>query len=333
MENMKDRVTIYEVAKAAKVSLATVSRVINNKGNVSEETKIRVEEAIAKLEYKPSSLAQGLATSKTTNIAIILPAANYVYISNMLSGMIDVGRIYGYRCTVFTSDSDDDSESLINNIITSRCDGAILFGNQLEEKDVNKLISYNVPTVIVGSTLSSEKIGSVDIDYNSEVRRVVREYLEKGITDIAMLKYKKKSMYFLNDVTKAVEDTFKEYGLEFNNYIEIDDSYHGTYEIAKEILREGKINKVVIAPRDSLAAAFINAANDLNIKLDDTFEIFAIIGTKYSIMTRPLISSMDVDMYEVGSVAARMLTKLLNGKLTNKVFKLPGEYIKRNSTK
>ena len=50
-------------------------------------------------------------------------------------------------------------------------------------------------------------------------------------------------------------------------------------------------------------------------------------------MTRPLISSMDVDMYEVGSVDARMLTKLLNGKLTNKVFKLPGEYIKRNSTK
>ena len=99
MENMKDRVTIYEVAKTAKVSLATVSRVINNKGNVTDETRIRVEEAIAKLGYKPSSLAQGLATSKTTNIAIILPAANYVYISNMLSGMIDVGRIYGYRCT------------------------------------------------------------------------------------------------------------------------------------------------------------------------------------------------------------------------------------------
>ena len=137
MENMKDRVTIYEVAKTAKVSLATVSRVINNKGNVTDETRIRVEETIAKLGYKPSSLAQGLATSKTTNIAIILPAANYVYISNMLSGMIDVGRIYGYRCTVFTSDSDDDSETLINNIITSRCDGAIVFGNQLEENDVN----------------------------------------------------------------------------------------------------------------------------------------------------------------------------------------------------
>ena len=141
MENFKDRVTIYEVAKTAKVSLATVSRVINEKGNVTENTRKRVEDAIQKLGYKPSSLAQSLATSKTTNIAIILPAANYVYISNMLSGMIDIGRIYGYRCTVFTCESDDDSDALIHNIITSRCDGAIVFGNQLAKDDVTKLIS------------------------------------------------------------------------------------------------------------------------------------------------------------------------------------------------
>ena len=333
MDNFKDRVTIYEVAKTAKVSLATVSRVINNKGNVTESTKNRVEEAIRKLGYKPSSLAQSLATSKTTNIAIILPAANYVYISNMLSGMIDVGRIYGYRCTVFTSDSSDDSEGLINDIITSRCDGAIVFGSQLTKEDVEKLISYNVTTLIVGNNITSEKIGSVEIDYNNEIKRVIKSYLDKGIQDIAMLKYKKENMYFLNDVTKAVEETFKEYGLEYNNYIEIDDSYNGTYKKFDQLFKENKMHKVYIAPRDSLAAAIINAANDNNKVCPEDFETLAIIGTKYSIMTRPTISSMSVDMYEVGSVAARMLTKLLAGKLENKLFKLTGEYIQRQSTK
>ena len=333
MDNFKDRVTIYEVAKKADVSLATVSRVINNKGNVTESTRRKVEEAIQKLGYKPSSLAQSLATSKTTNIAIILPAANYVYISNMLSGMIDVGRIYGYRCTVFTSDSDDDSEALVNNIITSRCDGAIVFGNQLTDENVGKLISYNVPTLIVGNNISAEKIGSVEIDYNTEIKRIIRGYLEKGITDIAMFKYKKKNMYFLNDVTKAVEETFDEFGLQYNNYIEIDDSYHGTYEAMVELLSKNERHQVYIAPRDSLAAALINASRDLGIKCPEEFEVLAIIGTKYSIMTRPTISSMDVDMYEVGSVAARMLTKLLAGKLEHKVFKLSGEYVARGSTK
>jgi len=333
MDNIKDRVTIYEVAKAAKVSLATVSRVINNKGNVTEDTKNRVEEAIHRLGYKPSSLAQSLATSKTTNIAIILPAANYVYISYMLSGMIDVGRIYGYRCTVFTSDATEDAETLINNIITSRCDGAIVFGNQFTEENVKKLISYNVPTVIVGNNLVSDKIASVEIDYNSEIKRVVREYLEKGIKDIAVLKYKKDNMYFLNNVTKAIEDVFNEYGLNYNNYIEIDDSYHGTYEMMDNLFKNNNRHQIYISPRDSLAAAIINAANDNNISCPNEIEVLAIIGTKYSILTRPTISSMDVDMYEVGSVAARMLTKLLAGKLNNKLFKLTGEYIVRSSTK
>lgn len=334
MDNIiKDRVTIYEVAKTAKVSLATVSRVINNKGNVTNETRTRVEEAIKKLGYKPSSLAQSLATSKTTNIAIILPAANYVYISNMLSGMIDVGRIYGYRCTVFTSNSNDDSEALVNDIITSRCDGAIVFGSQLDNNDVEKLISYNVPTLIVGNNITADKIGSVEIDYNNEIKKVVSSYLEKGIHDIAMLKYKRESMYFLNNVTKVVEETFKEFGLEYNNYIEIDDSYNGTYEKFSTLFKENEKHQVYIAPRDSLAAAIINAANDNNIKCPDEFDVLAIIGTKYSILTRPTISSMSVDMYEVGSVAARMLTKLLAGNLNNKLFKLAGEYIRRNSTK
>ncbi len=333
MDNFKDRVTIYEVAKTAKVSLATVSRVINNKGNVTDNTRKRVEEAIQRLGYKPSSLAQSLATSKTTNIAIILPAANYVYISNMLSGMIDVGRIYGYRCTVFTCDSDDDVESLINNIITSRCDGAIVFGNQLDKENVSKLISYNVPTIIVGNSLTADKIGSVEIDYNLEIKKVVRSYLERGITDIAMLKYKKKNMYFLNDVTKAVEETFKEFGLEYDNYIVIDDSYKGTYDKFDSFFKNNEKHEVYIAPRDSLAAAIINAANDNNKKCPDEFDVLAIIGTKYSIMTRPTISSMSLDMYEVGSVAARMLTKLLAHKLENKLFTLSGEYINRGSTK
>ena len=61
----KDRVTIYEVAKASGVSLATVSRVINNQSNVTPETRKKVEDTIARLGYQPNALAQGLATNRT----------------------------------------------------------------------------------------------------------------------------------------------------------------------------------------------------------------------------------------------------------------------------
>ncbi len=333
MFNIKDRVTIYEVAKTANVSLATVSRVINNRGNVTESTKKKVEEAIARLGYKPSSLAQGLATSKTTNIAILLPAANYVYISNMLSGMIDVGRIYGYRTSVFTLDNNADSASIVDNIITSRCDGAILLGNQLKDDDIARLVSYNVPTIIIGSTHTAEKIGSVNIDYKTNFRMVIKGYLDKGIEDIAFLQYKSESMYFLNNMKDVIVDVFREYGKEFNNYIYIDDSSSGTYEQFKEAFKKNDFHKVYIAPRDSLAVSISNAAYDLGIKVPEKFDILGIIGTKYSQMARPQVSSFNVDMYEVGSVAARMLTKLLAGELVNKEFTLAGEYVERDTTK
>ena len=79
MDNLKERVTIYEVAKASGVSLATVSRVINNQGNVTPQTRQRVEATIARLGYKPSGLAQALAKNKSTNIGVVIPSANYVY--------------------------------------------------------------------------------------------------------------------------------------------------------------------------------------------------------------------------------------------------------------
>ena len=117
----KDRVTIYEVAKAAGVSLATVSRVINNQSNVTLETKKRVEDTIARLGYKPNALAQGLATNRTTNIGIVIPDVNYVHISNLLSGMIDIGKIYGYQTTLFvTKHSSQDTKEVIAKLLTSR---------------------------------------------------------------------------------------------------------------------------------------------------------------------------------------------------------------------
>ena len=96
MRNTKERVTIYQVAKKAQVSLATVSRVINKKGNVTEGTRLRVEAAIKELGYKPSGLAQALATNKTTNIALIIPSANYVYIANLLNGITEVTKEKGF---------------------------------------------------------------------------------------------------------------------------------------------------------------------------------------------------------------------------------------------
>ena len=117
------RATIYEVAAEACVSLATVSRVINGTGNVNDETRMLVEKAIDKLGYVPSNIARGLAKSKTTNVAIVLPSPNYNYINNIMAGMFEVCKIYGYSPSVFTYEGIEDVSFVLDNVISSRVDG------------------------------------------------------------------------------------------------------------------------------------------------------------------------------------------------------------------
>lgn len=152
-EYLKKRVTIYQVAKESGYSLATVSRVINNKSNVTDETKEKILQVIDKLGYKPSAIAQGLAKSKSTNIGIVIPSSMHTYVASMLSGMVDIARIYGYDTTLFfTSQNKNDTKDVINRVITSNVDGAIIFDDQLSEKDIEQLVSYQIP-----SRLSEEK--------------------------------------------------------------------------------------------------------------------------------------------------------------------------------
>ena len=152
----KDRVTIYEVAKVAGVSLATVSRVINNHPNVTEKTKKAVKEAIARLGYKPSALAQGLANSRSTNIGIMIPSTGYAYVSNMLDGMIDIAKIYGYVTSIFiTKRTKEDAAQVIESLI-KELQARLADENLSEEEEsdlIQRLNNYNRVKVAIARKL------------------------------------------------------------------------------------------------------------------------------------------------------------------------------------
>lgn len=329
MDIYKDRITIYEVAKAAGVSLATVSRVINNKSNVTPDTKKKVEETIARLGYKPNALAQGLATNRTTNIGIIIPDTNYVHISNLLSGMIDIGKIYGYQTTLFvTKHSKDDAKDVIGKLITSHVDGAIVFDDQLDTEEIEKISNYNVPLLAIGHKLHGEKQASIILNFEDSLKKVIVDHFETNQEPIQFLHVPNngKLMGLLEKV--ALENT-PEGKCEI---LTCSDSYHETYSQFVNYFKKSP-HGFFICPRDSLACAIQNAALDIGLKVPEQVQVISIIGTKYSSIARPTISSFELDMYEVGSIAMRMVTKLLKGELENKEFTFNSNFVLRASTK
>ena len=331
MKNLKDRVKIYQVAQAAGVSLATVSRVINKKGNVTEETRERVESTIARLGYKPSGLAQALATNKTTNIGVVIPSANYVYISNMLNGITDVAKDKGLTLTLFTtSHRRDEALNAMERVISSHVDGAIVFDDELDAEDVDKIASYNVPIIVVNNRVTGDRVGCIPFSYTDALVQMIKDYHENvGVHQMTFL-HVHNCGRLLAKFEKTFIKTHEEIGKAYS-VINCDDSYTRTYNDFKEYFKKNP-KGFFIAYRDSIAAAVENAAIDSGLRVPEDVEVMSLVGTKYAAIVRPTLTSMHVDMSEVGKRAMYMLIELMNYELVDKVSHFDAELVVRNST-
>ena len=186
--------------------------------------------------------------------------------------------------------------------------------------------------VVVGHDMSGEKLSSITLDYKSTLVQILQEYYDRG----------NKEAYYL-DVTMAgnmmddVRDACLDYAQsrgETLSLIHSEDSYQRLYSDMKEYFTTPSHHKgLFICPRDSLACAVINAAEEKGIKIPDEIQVISVVGTKYSYIVRPQVSSLEIDWFEVGSIAVRMLTKLLKDDLDQKVYRFKSQFAIRGSTK
>ena len=328
------RITIYDVAKEAGVSLATVSRVINGSDVVREDTRVKVEEAINKLGYKPNAIAQGLALSKTTTIALIVPGTNIFMTNQMINGLLDVAKIYKYNIVLHSvSEGISQMEDVIDNIIKSRADGVIIFNDKLNRDELHTLNSYQIPIVVIGNKLSDEMIGSVYIDFENLAYETVSKYLDKGIQDIAVVEDRKNPSY-IRQLLRGVNRAFNERGLTFDQYIEIAKEYRSSYLYLKEYFKTHK-HQMVLTYRDSQAVAVLNTATENGNSVPEELEIICVNDSKYNAMTRPQISAYKIPDYDLGAVAMRVMTKMLHeeNEVIDKEIELSYIYTARKTTK
>lgn len=328
------RVTIYDVANHAGVSLATVSRVINGSDVVRGNTRQKVEEAIEKLGYKPNAIAQGLALSKTTTIALVIPEASFTYTGQIINGLLDVAKIDKYNVMLHTTtEGIAEISDIIENIIKSRVDGVIIYNDRLAQSEINELNKYNIPIVIIGNRTSDKKISSVFVDIERAVYELISEYLEKGVRDIAVLQDRKN-----NTVTQLMlsgtKRAFADAGLDFDGYLPIPDEFRTTWKFLNKYMAD-HTHELMLVNRDSQALAVINAAKEHNIDVPGAMEVVCVTDTKYNSMVRPEISSFSIPSYDLGSVSMRVMTKMLNNEEeeNGKEIELSYLYTPRKSTK
>lgn len=327
------KITVYDVAREADVSLATVSRVMNGSTVVKEGTRKRVQEAIAKLGYRPNAIAQGLALQRTTSIGLIFPET-INQTGQLLNGLCDVAKIYNYSITLHTvSEGITNIQEVVDGVIKSRVDGVIMYTNKNLDNCTDLLADYNIPLVVIGNRFSTNQLCTVFVDYAKAVEEKVSEYLDKGIKDIIILE-DRRNKNITNDMIIGGTHAFLNHGLEFNNYLEYSNDERSTYKYLRSYFKMHKDKKLIIVSRDSQALAVLNAARENNISVPEDLEVICLNDSKYCSMVRPKISGFVIPNYDLGAVAMRVMTKMLQDEVVEDKQKVLGYlYRGRESTK
>ena len=138
----KQEVTIYDVAREAKVSMATVSRVVNGNDNVRKETRDRVMEVIKRLHYQPNAVAQGLASKRTTTVGLVVPDLTNLYFAELSKGIDDIALLYKYNIIITSIENRLMKEDqAIQSLLNKQVDGVIYMSNRRSEEHTSELQS------------------------------------------------------------------------------------------------------------------------------------------------------------------------------------------------
>src|SRR5690606_25556048 len=168
MERAHVTVTIYDVAREAGVSMATVSRVVNNNPTVKPATRKKVFEAIERLGSRPNAVARGLASKKPTTGGVGIPDISNAIPAEVARGIEDIANMYHYNIILCNADKKKDKEiRVINTLLEKQVVGLLFMGGAVTEEHQQAFKTANVPIVLCATSDESEQIPSVDIDHET----------------------------------------------------------------------------------------------------------------------------------------------------------------------
>ncbi|MFG1988874.1 LacI family DNA-binding transcriptional regulator [Actinoplanes sp. NPDC048988] len=183
MENK--RATLRDVARLAGVSHQTVSRAINDKGEIDPETRRRVLEAARELNYRPSRFARGLVKPDTTTIGLIVYDVVNPFFPELIAGVIEAAERRGWQVVVSSSQDDPKREAGLLRSLSGQADALIAY--LFQPDDVITAAVAGVPLVVMSRRNDGRGFGAVDIDVEAGVRAAVRHLTERGHRRIGMI--------------------------------------------------------------------------------------------------------------------------------------------------
>jgi LacI family transcriptional regulator len=305
--------SIRDVARHAGVSVATVSKVINNYPDVSRKTANRVMNSIDQLEYRPNVTARGLVKKRSWTIGLFLQdVLSNPFVSQLLEGMNEALRNSGYDMIYLSMMSDAPSYSFTKHCLSRNVDGIVSFGLSKDLPSLNELILSDIPTMFIDSDLLGRRSGYITSDNRNGAAIAMEHLAQLGHRKIA---------YITGDLNYiAGKERFEGYrqglqthGLPYiSSYVEY--GYFASelsYKAMQRLLKQDDPPTAVVCASDIMAIAAIHAALDSGVRVPAQLSVVGFDNTNVAGLVRPGLTTVNQNVPAIGRKAIEQVIAMI----------------------
>lgn len=335
----KKNISIKEIAKLADVSIATVSRVINNNGRFSEETRKKVQDTIDKYGYTTNMAAKSLRMSKSKTIGIIVPNIDNEWFSHLV---LEIEKIFfdkNYSVFICNTSQEEKKEVAYFKSLDSKLVDGIMCISGIEEIPTH-VITRDIPIVCIDrKPKNHNNVYYVESNHYNGGYQATEELIKQGCKRIAIVS-RNKTLSVNKQRLEGYRQALKDYGLKEYNELQIllnpeCANYEGTKQAMDNIIRENIVFDGVFATNDWRALGVMSSLIEHNIKIPEQVKVIGFDDISISYVCHPSLSTIRHDIKGLAKKASHILLDLMDDKENQIIEKhsiLPVQLIRRDST-
>ena len=330
---------IYDIAKMAGVSIATVSRVVNGSDKVSEKTKRRVMEVIEKEGYTPNVFAQGLGLNTMHTAGILVPDISDIYMSSAISFLEEGLRNHGYNCILGCSGFRQESMAQhVQMLLSKKIDGLILVGSAYagngaseRETDYIREAAAQVPVFVINGAVQGENVFSAVCGDREAMHEVTSALLRRGRKRILFLT--DSDSYSAREKMAGYEEALAEAGLPVLGGLKLKlrNRIHATRDL---LLQSRNLDfDAVVATDDGMAVGAVKYAAARGLRIPEDLNIVGYNNSSLAVACEPELTSIDNRTEEICRETVDLFMRTLRGEdVPEKHFSVSCRIVKRNTT-
>ena len=307
--------TIKEIASIAKVSAVTVSRALNNKPDISAETKERILTIAKRVRYTPNSLARSMITRTTKTIGLIMPNSKDPFFAEVTHGICNKLRRHGYSTVLCTSEDDADQEMALMRLLQEkRVDGLLLYPLQQDERYVHELEHIGVPYVLLNRHTKALKCDYVMNDNVSGAFEAVNHLIEGGHKKIVYVCAWPKASS-AHERIMGCKQAIRSHGLPPSalQIVYCEDTIESCYQLVKQLIAHNDLRAIFVWD-DRMALGALKAIHERGLRLPQDIALVGYDGIEISAHLFPPLTTVLQPSLQIGETAAKILLERLESR-------------------